>query len=243
MKVRYSVTPGEFSEALAFGRFCLSLLTDRSRQRERDAMLAKLNTALSVIADAPDSSGYADNDDDTDDDDDDTDDDGDGDGDGDESDNVTPFRPAPAPAPAPVSEPVAPPAPTEAEARAEQTRVQALHGKDMWIALVGEWRTNFMVEGAPQPDRVANLGAAANPFVTSYLRSMAGLTDATRQAIYLLDMGDPEEAHWRPLLSSRQLREARLIAENIAQVASFHAPWITEQLEYSYEFRTLPKED
>jgi hypothetical protein len=177
--------------------------------------------------------------------DDDDDDDDDDDGDNDESDNDTPFRPAPVSEPvAPVpSEPAAPPAPTEAEVRAEQARVQALHGKDMWIALIGEWRTNFMVEGAPQPDRVANLGAAVNPFVTSYLRTMAGLTDATRQAIYLLDMGDPEEANWRPLLSSRQRREARLIAENIAQVASFHAPWITEQLEYSYEFRTLPKED
>jgi hypothetical protein len=109
---------------------------------------------------------------------------------------------------------------------------------------VDVWRTNFGVEGAEQPDRVRNLMGAINPFVNAYLRSRAGMTEATREAIYLLDGGDPEAATPpRYGLANRQLREARLIAENIAQVASFHAPWLAEQLEYAYEFHTLPKED
>jgi hypothetical protein len=148
--------------------------------------------------------------------------------DGDEGATVTPF-------------PVAVKAPEEpdaAEQAAEEKRVKVLHGKDQWIALIEVWRTNFGVEGAPQPDRVANLGVAFNPFVLAYLAQRDGLTHATREAIYLLDGGDPEAASWP--LTAQQVREARLIAENIAQVASFHAPELAEQLEYAHKYRTLP---
>ena len=148
---------------------------------------------------------------------------------------MTPFRVV---SPLPV-EPIA--APTPEEVKREEQRAKALHGKDLWIALVELWRTNFGIEDAPQPDRVPNLHAATNPYVFAYLRSKAGLTDATREAIYLLDGGDPDVAVKE--LTKAQLREARLIAENIAAVSSFHAPDISELLEYTYEFRTLPKED
>lgn len=151
---------------------------------------------------------------------------------------VTPLRVVPPP------EPVAAPVDPEAAQREAEAQAKALHGKDTWIALIDLWRTNFMVEDAPQPDRVANLQGASSPFTMAFLRTRAGLTDATREAIYLLDGGDPDTAQPpRYGLTPRQLREARLIAENIAQVASFHAPWMTEQLEYAYEFRTLPPEE
>lgn len=156
--------------------------------------------------------------------------------------NVTPFRVV-EPPPAPVTAPVARADP-EAERAAEERRVKVLHGKDTWVTLIDVWRQNFGVENAEQPDRVANLHAAASPFVAAYLQTREGMTDATREAIYLLDGGDPEAAMPpRYGLTNRQLREARLIAENIAQVASFHAPWLTELLEYAYEYRTLPTGD
>jgi hypothetical protein len=130
-----------------------------------------------------------------------------------------------------------------AERATEERRVKVLHGKDTWVTLIEVWRQNFGVEGE-QPDRVANLHAAASPFVAAYLQSREGLTDATREAIYLLDGGDPEAVMLsRYALTNRQLREARLIAENIAQVASFHAPWLAQLLEYAFEYRTIPKED
>jgi hypothetical protein len=165
--------------------------------------------------------------------------------DNDEGATVTPLRIVPksetvaAPAPAPVEAVDA-----EAARALEEQRVKVLHGKDQWVALIDVWRDNFGVAEAPQPDRVPHLHAAASPFVGAYLQTREGLTDATREAIYLLDGGDPEAS--KPIrygLTNRQLREARLIAENIAQVASFHAPWLTELLEYAYEFRTLPSED
>jgi hypothetical protein len=160
-----------------------------------------------------------------------------GDADDSEGATVTPLRVVP-PSPASAI------AKDEAAARAtEERRVKVLHGKDTWVTLIEVWRQNFGVEGE-QPDRVANLHAAASPFVAAYLQSGEGLTDATREAIYLLDGGDPEAAMPpRYGLTNRQLREARLIAENIAQVASFHAPWLTELLEYAFEYRTIPKED
>lgn len=142
------------------------------------------------------------------------------------------------PAPPPVVS--APPMDEVAAAKAEERRVKALHGKDMWVTLIGVWRDGFGVEDAPQPDRVRNLTAALTPDTMAYLKGKAGLTDATREAIYLLDGGDPEAA---PTLAPRQLREARLIAENIAQVASFHAPFLAEMLEYTYEYHTLPTGD
>jgi len=157
-----------------------------------------------------------------------------GDADDSEGATVTPFRVVPQPAPAAKADP-------EAERAAEEQRVKVLHGKDLWVALTDVWRTNFGVEDTEQPDRVTNLMAAVNPLVLTYLRTKAGLTDATREAIYLLDGGDPDASPMQ--LTKSQVREARLIAENIAQVASFHAPIFTEQLEYSYEFRTIPKED
>lgn len=145
---------------------------------------------------------------------------------------VTPLRVVPAP----VVEAEVEPTPEETD-----RRMKVLHGKDLWIALVGVWRENFGVEDAPQPNRVGNLTAVLNPMTFAYLRTKAGLTDATREAIYLLDGGDPDADVKR--LGKSQLREARLIAENIAQVASFHAPDLADQLEYSYEFRTIPSED
>lgn len=159
----------------------------------------------------------------------------------DEGATVTPLRIVPK------VETVAAPVETvdaDAVRAAEEQRVKVLHGKDQWIALIDVWRENFGVEDAPQPDRVPHLHAAASPFVGAYLQTREGLTDAAREAIYLLDGGDPEAVKPpRYGLTSRQLREARLIAENIAQVASFHAPWLTELLEYAYEFRTLPSEE
>jgi nucleotide-binding universal stress UspA family protein len=133
-----------------------------------------------------------------------------------------------------------PPMDEAAKRRAEEQRVRALHGKDQWITLVGVWRENFGVEGAPQPDRVRNLASVLNPDVIAYLRSTSGLTGAAREAIYLLDGGNPDAL---VTLSKAQLREARLIAENITQVASFHAPAIAEMLEYGYDYRTIPTED
>jgi hypothetical protein len=133
-----------------------------------------------------------------------------------------------------------PPMDEAAKRRAEEQRVRALHGKDQWITLIGVWRENFGVEGAPQPDRVRNLMAVLNPDVIAYLRSTSGLTGATRGAVYLLDGGDPDAP---VTLSNAQIREARMIAENITQVASFHAPMIAEMMEYTYEYRTLPTED
>jgi hypothetical protein len=127
-----------------------------------------------------------------------------------------------------------------AKTKAEEQRVKALHGKDMWVTLISVWRDGFGVEDAPQPDRVRNLTAALTPDTLAYVKGKAGLTDATREAIYLLDGGDPEAP---PKLTNAQLREARLIAENIAQVASFHAPFIAERLEYTYEYHTLPTGD
>lgn len=151
--------------------------------------------------------------------------------------NVTPFRVVEPTPPTPKADPAA-------ERAAEERRVKVLHGKDTWVALIDVWRQNFGVEGADQPDRVGNLAAAANPFVHAYLQSRAGLTDATREAVALLDGGDPDVLlPTRYGLTNAQLCEARLIAENIAQVASFHAPWLAEMLEYDYEYRTLPTGD
>lgn len=169
--------------------------------------------------------------------------------DNDEGATVTPFRvvPKPAPVAAPVAAPVPVPVETgdaESERAAEEQRVRVLHGKDQWISLIEVWRDNFGIEDTEQPDRVANLHAAASPFVGAYLQKREGLTDATREAIYLLDGGDPTVVVLpRYGLTNRQLREARLIAENIGQVASFHAPWLGELLEYAYEYRTLPPEE
>ena len=126
-------------------------------------------------------------------------------------------------------------------AQKEQERLRLLHGKDLWIALIELWREGFGVENVAQPDRVKALHGATNPLVYAYLKSTKGLTDATRTAVYLLDGGDPYATVLQ--LTKSQLREARLLAENIAQVSSFHAPEFTELLEYTYEFRTLPSED
>lgn len=157
--------------------------------------------------------------------------------------DVLPFTVVKGDAPKPVAVPVAK-VDEAAERAAEEQRVKVLHGKDTWVTLIDVWRMNFGVEGAEQPDRVANLHAAANPFVGAYLQTREGLTDATREAIYLLDGGDPDTVlPPRYGLTNAQLCEARLIAENIAQVASFHAPWLTELLEYAYEYRTLPTGD
>lgn len=130
---------------------------------------------------------------------------------------------------------------TALAAQKEQERLRLLHGKDLWIALIELWREGFGVEDAPQPDRVKALQGAANPLVYAYLKSTRGLTDATRTAVYLLDGGDPYATVLQ--LTLAQIREARLLAENIAQVSSFHAPEFTDLLEYTYEFRTLPTED
>jgi len=165
--------------------------------------------------------------------------------DNDEGATVTPFRIVPK------LETVATPVPVPvetggkaAERAAEEQRVRVLHGKDQWIALIEVWRENFGIEGTAQPDRVGSLHAAASPFVGAYLQTREGLTDATREAIYLLDGGDPSVVVLpRYGLTNRQLREARLVAENIGQVASFHAPWLGELLEYAYEYRTLPTEE
>jgi len=126
-------------------------------------------------------------------------------------------------------------------AQKEQERLRLLHGKDLWIALIELWREGFGVENVAQPDRVKALQGATNPLVYAYLKSTRGLTDAARTAVYLLDGGDPYATVLQ--LTKSQLREARLLAENIAQVSSFHAPEFTDLLEYTYEFRTLPSED
>lgn len=117
---------------------------------------------------------------------------------------------------------------------AEQ-RVRLLHGRDVWLALVEMWRENFAVEGAPQPDRVAILARLLHmdgASIFAFLRSKQGLTDATRDVLC--------ELLQRPLDNGIK-REARLIAENIAQVCSFHAPNLAEMLEYSAEFHIIPE--
>jgi len=235
MKAQYHLTENEMIAFFALCGKVLDIMDRRINSRDRakvaDALMAALKRDAKDAADDLDADADADADIDADADNDDCDTDTDPD-----DDNVTPFPGAA------VFVPPADPQPSEAEReQAEQERVKVLHGKDVWIALIEVWRQGFMVEGAPQPDRVANLSAAASPHVMAYIRTKAGITDATREAIYLLDGGDPEGPY--TALTSAQRREARLIAENIAQVASFHAPWFTEQLEYAYDFRTLPKED
>ena len=139
---------------------------------------------------------------------------------------LTLVRPVPM---VPPVQPATPPGPT-----AEQ-RVRLLHGRDVWLALIEMWRENFGVEGAPQPDRVAILARLLHmdgASIFAYLRSKQGLTDATRDVLC--------ELLQRPL-DSRIKREARLVAENIAQVCSFHAPNLAEMLEYSAEFHIIPE--
>ena len=158
-------------------------------------------------------------------------DDGDGDG-----ATVTPFplkaaEPAEPAAPAPIA-PVGPVADPAADDRA---RARLIHGRDLWLALIEMWRMNWGVEDAPQPDRVrilTNMLHMDGAALFTYLRAKAGITDATRDVLC-------EITQW-PLDNSIK-REARLLAENIAQVCSFHAPEITEMLEYSAEFHILPE--
>jgi hypothetical protein len=119
------------------------------------------------------------------------------------------------------------------EAQAKSDKAKALHGRDLWLALIDMWRQGFGLDEAPQPDRVAVLlrilrvdGGA----VFAYLRSRAGLTDATRDVL--------SEILQRPL-DAEAKRAARLLAENIAQVSSFYAPDLTERLEYTAEFHNI----
>ena len=235
MKYHYEATEGEFIALMGTIKSIAKIIAKSSIKHAKLRRTSPLASVKAVVKDAireqveaiedEDIGGDADEDLDT------------------ESDeptpaNVTPFRvvePTPAPVTAKVDAAV--------ERAAEEQRVKVLHGKDTWVTLIDVWRTNFDGAGE-QPDRVANLHAAASPFVAAYLQTREGMTDATREAIYLLDGGDPEAAMPpRYGLTNRQLREARLIAENIAQVASFHAPWLTELLEYAYEYRTLPTGD
>lgn len=143
---------------------------------------------------------------------------------------VTPLRVVP-----PASEAVAPASSAispEEEKRAADT-AKALHGRDLWLALIEMWRQGFGVEGVPQPDRVNTLLRVLlmdGGSVFAYLRTKKGITDATRDVL--------TEIHQRPL--DREIkREARLLAENIAQVSSFHAPDLTERLEYTAEFHHI----
>lgn len=146
---------------------------------------------------------------------------------------VTPLRVVPQPSEA--TEPVAPASSAlspEEEKRAADT-AKALHGRDLWLALIEMWRQGFGVEGVPQPDRVGTLLRVLlmdGGSVFAYLRTKKGITDATRDVL--------AEIHQRPL--DREIkREARLLAENIAQVSSFHAPDLTERLEYTAEFHHI----
>ena len=116
-----------------------------------------------------------------------------------------------------------------------EDRAKILHGRDVWLALIEMWGENFGVEGAAQPDRAAILARLLHmdgASILAYLRTKQGLTDATRDVLC--------ELRRRPLDNGIK-RDARLLAENIAQVCSFHAPTITEMLEYSAEFHIIPE--
>lgn len=146
---------------------------------------------------------------------------------------VTPFPLKAAEPAAPV--PAAPVEPAADPAADDRTRAQLIHGRDLWLALIETWRMNWGVEGAPQPDRVrilSNMLHMDGAAIFAYLRAKAGITDATRDVLC--------EITQCPLDNSVK-REARLLAENIAQVGSFHAPEIAEMLEYSAEFHILPE--
>lgn len=128
--------------------------------------------------------------------------------------------------------PVAPVASPEA---IDQNKAKLLHGRDLWLALIEMWGENWNVEGAPQPDRVGTLLRLLHSdgkSILAYLATKAGLTDATRDVLC--------ELRQRPLDNAIK-REARLYAENIAQVCSFHAPNMTDLLEYSAEYHILPE--
>jgi hypothetical protein len=145
---------------------------------------------------------------------------------------VTPF-PLKAAEPAPV--PAAPVEPEEPSPAMERARAQLIHGRDLWLALIETWRLNWGIADAPQPERIRILTTMLHTdgaSIFAYLRTKAGITDATRDVLC-------EITQW-PLDNSVK-REARLLAENIAQVCSFHAPEITEMLEYSAEFHILPE--
>lgn len=229
MKYTYELTPDEFKALMKTVRYATDTIATALmlRAEQRAPLTPKRPPSASEVADPGDAA--------------------------DDCDDTPSVEPSPAPKPTadvlpftvvknePAPPPVvsAPPMDEVSKAKAEERRVKALHGKDMWITLIDIWRTNFDTSGE-QPDRVRNLNAALTPDTMAYLTSKAGLTDATREAIYLLDGGDPEAP---PSLTNAQIREARLIAENIAQVASFHAPFVAERLEYTYEYHTLPSED
>lgn len=133
---------------------------------------------------------------------------------------VTPFRVV-------ESEPTA-----EEKAKAEAEAAKLLHGRDLWLALIEMWRQNFGVDAA-QPDRVGTLQRViqmGGSDLNKYLATKAGVTDATRDVLC--------ELLQRPLDKAIK-KEARLLAENIAQVSSFHAPHLTEMLEYTREYHYI----
>lgn len=231
MKSKYELSPEETIALIGFAERALDRLFDMIEESRRDRMHAIISGVKATVgARPPSASEQADPGDEA-------CDPVDGDGDA-EADIDSTFTEIERPTLRVVSDPGADEALARAQAAfqaVEQDRIKVLHGRDVWLALIEMWRENFGVTDAPQPDRVATLTRILHmdgKAVFAYLKTKDGLTHATRDVLC--------EMLQRPLDNAVK-REARLLAENIAQVCSFHAPDIADRLEYSSEYHIIPE--
>ena len=101
-------------------------------------------------------------------------------------------------------------------------------GKEKWGELISIWKVNWAVEDSEQPDRGQLLQDVMNyhsKSVYSFLSDCGGITEATIQTSNPID-GKNDNPNFR--------LECRVLAENIAQVASILTPPLDQFLEYPF---------
>ena len=106
---------------------------------------------------------------------------------------------------------------------------RAKEGAICFAGMIEDWKKNFGVEGAPQPDRgklLVDSMTHYSLYIFPFVRACGGLTKAV-----IAVSQSPDSNH-----NGKDFRQhCRLIAENIAQVGSILCPPISELLEYPFK--------
>lgn len=118
-----------------------------------------------------------------------------------------------------------------------EERYLALGGAVAFAGLVETWSEGFGIDGAPQPDRISALRetmAAHGIAIISFIRLSGGLVSAV-QSVLGRPCGEyPVGGHdGEGTVAENELRYARAIAGNIAQIGSLVCPPIADTLNYT----------